>query len=104
MFVEKNVPGITPEEFNRMLMKEKEKKEEMVQSNSLEKIDLNLIEKKNFSRFPFSAPVKSNRDDNFKNIGILFYKKIFFFFLVFNIFTTFSFILYNYNLCNYDYD
>jgi len=47
-------------------------------TNPLEKIEINKTDKNFFNHVPFSAPIKSNKNENFK-------KGIFFFFFFFNI-------------------
>lgn len=46
------------------------KKEQSLQNISLEKIDTDKLGKKDFNKVPYSAPVKSNREQNFKEFGL----------------------------------
>jgi len=46
------------------------KKEQLIQSSSLEKIDTDKLNKKNISQMQNSAPVKSNKEQNLKEFGL----------------------------------
>ncbi|ORX45610.1 hypothetical protein BCR36DRAFT_358156, partial [Piromyces finnis] len=51
-------------------IKEKEKIITSSLSNSLEKINTHTFNKKDFSCIPYSAPVKSNKEENLKDFGL----------------------------------
>ncbi|ORY83357.1 hypothetical protein LY90DRAFT_663794 [Neocallimastix californiae] len=80
VIVDKNVPNIPREEINRMQMQISQNQNQtiplekedinvidMKNTNPLEKIEINKTDKNFFNHVPFSAPIKSNKNENFKN-------------------------------------